>query len=97
MQWLKAWSLKFAGSIVLWLKGGADYIGLTGFFLKILTIVMLMIKTIIVFVINFHFYMLFFRADDYIREILGEVFGANTGFEGAMERVAGRFGINNIT
>jgi hypothetical protein len=64
---------------------------------KILGIVLLLIKTIIIFVIDIHLYMLFFRADDYIREVLGEVFGATTGFDSSMERIMGKFGVNKIS
>jgi len=64
---------------------------------KILSFILLLFKTIIIFVIDLHLYMLFFRADDYIREVLGEVFGAATGFDSSMERIMGKFGANRIT
>jgi hypothetical protein len=69
----------------------------SSFIAKIIGIVMLIVKTIIIFVIDLHLYMLLFRADDYVREILAEGFGGATGFDGSMQRVMEKFGAHRLT
>ena len=94
LQYIKTWFATETSEFISW---AASRVGLTSAIVKILGIILLIIKTVIVFIINLTLYMLFFKADDYIREILGEVFGATTGFDGSMERIMGKFGINKIT
>jgi len=81
-------------------KAGAavsNFFGATKGIVSILGIILFIIKTLIVFVVDFHLYMLFFKADDYIRETIGETFGVMTGMEGSIERLSGKFGVNRIT